>query len=126
MLRDLHLRSIEQFPQRLERPRLAGLERVRVLEGIFVDLGAVALGAPQNVGIEADDRITAPDGAAFDGFEEERVRPVGGELQHRRDGRLKIGDQLRGDQLGCAFRIALGEFGKRRLDLHGLGNPLGV
>ena len=110
----------------LSVPALQGWNASASLSGIFVDLGAITLGAPQNVGIEADDRITAPDGAAFDGFEEERVRPVCGELQHRRDGRLKIGDQLRGDKLGCAFRIALGEFGKRRLDLHGLGNPLGV
>ena len=126
MLGDVELGGVEQLAQRLERAGLAGLECVRVLERALVDLGHVAVRAPEHVGIEADDRIAAAHGAAFDGFEKEGVGPVGGELQHGRDGRFKIGDQLGGDKLGHSSSVVLGEFGKRRFDLHWRGNPLSV
>ena len=123
VLGDVELGGVEQFAQRLERAGLAGLEGVRVLEWALVDFGHVAVRAPQHVGIEADNRIAAAHGAAFDGFEEEGVGPVRGELQHGRDRRFKVCDQLRGDKLGRSSGVALGEIGKRRLDLHWRGYP---
>ena len=40
-----------------------------------IDLGRFAVGAPDQVRLEADDRIAAARGAAFDGFEQEAHRP---------------------------------------------------
>ena len=76
-------------------------------------------GAPDQVGLEADDRIAAAHGAAFDRFEQEAHRPAVGDLQEGRDRRLEVGDQRGPDHLRLAARVAFRELCCLRLDLHG-------
>ena len=60
--------------QRDERRRVARREGARVGQRVAIDLGLVADGAKEHVGVEADHRIAAARGAAFDRFEQEGSR----------------------------------------------------
>ena len=83
---------------------VAGREAVGVAARGAVDLGAAAVRAPDQVGIEPDDRIAAAHRAAFDRFEQEAHRPAAGDLQERRDRRFEVGDQRGPDHLRLAAR----------------------
>ena len=61
----------DQRAQRVERRLGAGREAVRLGARRAVDLGARAVRAPDQVGLEPDDRIAAAHRAAFDRFEQE-------------------------------------------------------
>src|SRR3546814_19114235 len=65
---------VEQLAQRLERRLMAGLEAVLVEAGVAVDFGLAAVAAPQQVRLQADDRITAAHRAALDRFQQEGPR----------------------------------------------------
>ena len=86
---------LQKRPQRRERPSLARLERGSVLQRRLVDLGAVAVGSPENIGIEANDGVTSANGAALHRFEQEGVGAAGAKLEHRRHGRFEVGDEPR-------------------------------
>ena len=83
-----------------------------------VDLGAPADGAPDQVGLEPDDRIAPAHRAAFDRFQQKAHRPAAGDLEEGRHRRFEVGDQRGPHHLRLAARIAFGERGGRRLDLH--------
>ena len=104
-----------------ERRLGAGRERVGLCARAAVDLGAGAVGAPDQVGLDADDRIAAAHGAAFHRLEQEAHRPAAAELQKGRDRRLQVGDQRRPHDLRLAAGVAFGEGALRRLDLHDCG-----
>ena len=78
---------------------------------------AIAAAAPDQVGLEADRRVAPAHRAALDRFEQEAVGPAFGELEHRRDRRLEIGDQRGPDHLRLPGLVAgdeLGRIGARR------------
>ena len=110
----------DQRAQRLER-RLAGRARSRRAWRCALRLisARAPFDAPDQVGLEADDRIAAAHRAAFDRLEQEAHRPRARDLQERRDRRLQVGDQRGPHHLRLAARVARGEALGRRLDLHG-------
>ena len=69
-------RFVEQGAQGFQRRLRAGGKGVAVAQGVAVDLRLAAGDAEDHVGIEADHRITATRGAAFDGFQQENVAPA--------------------------------------------------
>jgi hypothetical protein len=83
-----------------------------------IDLGARAVGAPDQVRVEPDHRIASAGRAALDRLEQEAVRPSAGHFQECRDRRFQIGDQRGPHHLRLAARIARRECVFRRLDLH--------
>jgi hypothetical protein len=83
-----------------------------------IDVGAITVGAPDQIGIESDDRVTAAGCAAFDGFQQKAVGFAFAELEKRRDRRFEVGDERRPNHLRLPARILLGERGLRRLDMH--------
>ena len=103
-------RRASAAPRRLNASGLA--TGVRLIERL------VAVGAPDEVGLEADDGIAPARGAALDRLQQEAHRLVGGELQVGGDGRLEVGDEARPHDLRRARVIALGEGGERRHRFH--------
>ena len=90
----------DELTQGDERRRLAGREDARVVERGAIDFGSVADDAKNHVWVEADHRIAAAGGAAFDGFEQKsRAAPIARELEIGGDRRFEIGDQPGHDQL---------------------------
>ena len=65
----------------------------RPVARVAIDLGAAVAQAPDQVGIEPDDRVASAHRAALDGFEQEAHRPAGGELEEGGDRRLEVGDE---------------------------------
>src|SRR3546814_19479325 len=51
------------------------------------------IGAPDEIGLTADDGIAAPRVAAFDRLQQEAVQPVMRDFQHGRDRGLEIGNE---------------------------------
>ena len=78
--------------------------RRRSLRALRLISACAPLRAPDQVGIEADDRIAAAHRAALDRLEQEAHRPAAGELQERRDRRFEIGDQRGPHHLRLAAR----------------------
>ena len=103
--------------QRLQRWLVAGRERA-VAARRAIDLGAALDRAPDEVRLEPDDRIAPTRRAAFDRFQQKAHGTAAGNLEERRDRRLKIGNQGGPDHLRLAARITLGEGRRLRLDLH--------
>ena len=87
---------------------------------VAVDLGAAAVGAPDQIRLDADDRMAAAHRAAFHQLEQEAHRLAAAELEERRDRRLQVGDQRRPHHLRFAAGVTFGEDALRRLDLHSL------
>ena len=84
--------------------------------GRTVDLGLGAVGAPDQIGLAADDGIAAARGAPLHQLQKKAVRPLMRELQHGRDRRLQIGNQPRPGHLRHALVVTAREAGKVRLD----------
>ncbi len=118
VLRDIDARRVEKSAQRRQGARLASGECRAILKRSGVDFGPVAVGAPEDIGIEPDDRIASADRTALDRFEQEGVGLAGGELEHRRDRRFKVCNQACENKLSFAGVIARGKLGRRRFDLH--------
>src|SRR3546814_8922840 len=91
---------VEQLAQRLERRLMAGLEAVLVEAGVAVDFGLAAVAAPQQVRLQADDRITAAHRAALDRFQQAGPRPAVSEFEESRDRRLEVGDRSEERRVG--------------------------
>ena len=88
-----------------------GLECARVIACLAVDFRHIPPAAPDQVRTQPDEGITAANGPALDGFEQEAVGLTLRQLDHRRDRRFQIGNQPGRDDL----RLAPAErFGKRR------------
>ena len=87
--------SCEQGAQRGERRLRLGLEGVGLGDRRAVDLGLVADGAPDEIGLEADDGVAPAHGAALHRFQQEAHRPPGAQLQLGGDRRLEVGDEAR-------------------------------
>src|SRR5262249_15312742 len=103
--------------QRLERRLVAGREGA-VAARRAVDLGTALDRAPDEIGLEPDDRVATAHRAAFDGFQQEAHGTAAGDLEERRDRRLKVGNQGGPDHLRLAPCITLGKGRCLRLDLH--------
>ena len=108
----------DQRAQRGERRLGQGAKASGFAARRAVDLGARAVGAPDDVGLEPDDRIAAAHRAAFDRLEQEAVGASARDFQKRRDRRFEVGDQRGPYHLRLAARIARRESLRRRLDLH--------
>ncbi len=108
--------------------RLFGDEGVGIAAGAAVDLGLVAAAAPDEVRFHADDRIAPAHMAAFDRFQQEGVGLGGGDLQHRRDRRLQVGDRFGPHHLRLALSVARLECLEIGRERHGLRRivPAGV
>ena len=107
--RQVDARLGQERAQRFEGRQLLGLEGVRMALRLAVDLGLVTEGAPDNVGVDADDGIAAAHRTALDRFQQAAHGAPVGQLEHGRDGRLEIGDQARPYHLRSAGRVVLGE-----------------
>ena len=105
-------RFADQLAELGERAAGQGLERVQVVAGRAVDLGALAEAAPDQVGLEADRGVATAHGAPLDRLEQEAVGPALGQLEHRRDRGLEVGDQRGPDDLRLAVVVAGGELGR--------------
>ena len=112
----------DQRAQCLERRLGAGHEGIRLRARAPVDLGARAIGAPDQVGLDADDGMAAAHCAAFHRLQQEAHRLAAAELEKGRDRRLQVGDQRGPHHLRLAAAVAFGECGFRRLDLHGISS----
>ena len=99
---------------------LQGVKPSRAVTRRAIDLGPSGDGAPDQIGIEPDDRVAPAHRAAFDRFQQKAHRPPVGDLEEGRHRRFEVGDQRGPDHLGLAPRVALGERRCLRLDLHGL------
>ena len=77
--------------------------------GAPVDLGAVAAAAPDQVGLDAQDRIAAADRAAGHALQQEAEGAAIGELEQGRDRRLQVGHQRGRDHLRPARLVGGGE-----------------
>ncbi len=118
--------SVEQLAQRGERGIGLGHEGVRRGLRRSIDLGPGAARAPDDVGREADHGVAPAHGAAFDRFQQETHRPVVGQFQHGRDGRLEVGNEARRHDLRAALRVGARESLARRLDGEAERAGLGV
>ena len=116
VFRQLDAAFLDEGAQGCERAAFAGLEGVGVEAGLAVDRRSIAPGAPDRIGIEADDRIAVARVAAFNRFQQEAVGLAVGDLQHRRHRRVEIGDKTPVDDLRRAGRIGTLEFVERRRD----------
>src|SRR6185312_9201305 len=92
-------------------------------------LGAATAAAPDKIGLETDDGITAARLSALDALKQERVfHPAAimfvGQLEEGGDRRLHVGDQAGIEKLRAAGRMAGRKAVERWLD-HGL-TALGV
>ena len=76
-----------------------GFEGGDVEAGAPVDLGLALAAAPDQVRLETDERVAAADRPALDRFQQEAVGAAVGQLEHRRNRRLQVGDQRRPDDL---------------------------
>ena len=121
--RQVDRRLLKEIPQCLERAALARLERLRIARRRPVDLCLIAIGAPDQVGREADDRIAPAHRSALDGFQEEAHRLLIRELEHRRNGRFEIGDQARPDGLRLASAMNPGKLREVGIEPHRQGPP---
>ena len=83
----------DQRAQRLERRLGAGREGVGLGARAAVDLGLRAVGAPDQIRLEPDDRIAAAHRAAFHRLQQKAHRLAAAELEEGRDRRLQVGDQ---------------------------------
>ena len=92
--RQRHAAFADQCPQRRDRRRAVGCEGVGVRPRVAVDLGFAVQAAPDQIGLEPDDRIASARLAALDALEQERVVTALAEFEERRDRRLQIGDAL--------------------------------
>src|SRR5690606_1703143 len=72
-----------------------------------IDLGLAVDDPPKQVGFEADDRITAANGAAFHRFEEEGITAPGGELEIGPNRGFQIGDDAPIENLPFAGIVTL-------------------
>ena len=92
-------------------PRAAPRGRARTRRGVPRRglISARPSSAPDQIGIEPDDRIAPAHRAALDRFEQEAHRPAARDLEEGRDRRLEVGDQRGPHDLRLAARIALGE-----------------
>jgi hypothetical protein len=73
--------------------------------GPAIDLGAAVDRAPDQIGIEPDDRIAPAHSAAFDRFQE-KARSAAGDLEEGRHRRFEIGNERGPDDLACRARNA--------------------
>ena len=73
----------DQVAQAVQRAAGLGREAAGGDVGALGDLGLVAAAAPDQVGLERDDRIAAAQGAALDRFEQEGVGPARGRSSDR-------------------------------------------
>src|SRR5262249_4523627 len=85
-----------------------------------IDLSPPGHGAPNEIGIEPDDRIAPAHRAALDRFQQKAQRTGTRNLEESRYRRFEVGHQRGPDDLGLAARIAFGNRRPLRLDLHGL------
>ena len=108
----------DQRAQRIERRRAARLERLGVSARAAIDRGLAVMRAPDEVRLEADDRIAAAHRAALDRLEQEAHGFATAELQEGGDRRLEIGDERRPNDLRFAARVPRGKGVLGRLDLH--------
>ena len=69
------------------------------------DLRACALGAEEQIRIEAEHRIAPAHRAAFDRFQQKGVPPAAGELQEGGDRGFEVGDEPGEDELRLALRV---------------------
>src|SRR5262249_42457914 len=118
-----HVRQIDaafgdERAQCRQRRTRAGRKGVRALPRAAVDLGSPGDGAPNEIGMEANDRITPADRAPFDGFQQKTRRPRSRELEKRRYRSLKVRDQRSPHDLSLAARVAFGKSRGLWLDLH--------
>ena len=70
MARQVDMAFGQKFAQGFRRGLGAGFERILVEADLPVDLGLLALAAPEQVWLQADNRIAAADGSALDGFQQ--------------------------------------------------------
>ena len=70
----------------------AGLEGARVRQRMPVDIGLVAVAAPDQIGLHAQKGIAPPDRAAFHRFQKKAVGGAADQFDHGRYRRLQIGD----------------------------------
>ena len=91
----------QQQAKGVERGLGAQVEGIGALQRNPVDLGDGTPAAEDEIGGQADHRIAAPDGAAFDRLEQESgAAGALAQLEERRDRRLEVADQARPDDLG--------------------------
>ena len=76
------------------------------------------MAAPDQVGLEADDRVAAPDLAAGDALEHEAARPGGAQAQRHGDRRVEVGRQALVDDLAPTGRVLRLERGEVRGERH--------
>ena len=116
--RQVDARLRQQRPQRLQgRAWLAARRRRASRLRAAVDLGLVAEGAPDDVGVDADDGIASAHGAALHRFQQAAHGPAVAELQHGRDRRLEVGDEPRPHDLRTALPIGRSKRAARRLGI---------
>ena len=97
--------------QRNKRRLVAGREGVACLTCPAIDLGPSRDRAPDQIGVEPDDRIAPPHRAALDRFEQNAHRPTVRDLEEGRHRRLEVGNQGGPHHLRFSPRIALAERG---------------
>ena len=107
----------DQLAKCRERRLGARREFVGIFERAAIDLGPPAMDAPDDIRIEANHRVAAPRGAAFDRFEQEDAPgPAGRQFQKGRNGRFKIANETGGDEAGSPRLVAAGADLNRRLE----------
>ena len=103
-----------QLRQRIARQRL---ERCPVLPPLPIDLGAGAVRADDEIGIDPDQAVPPPHIAAFDRLQQKITAPFHAEFQRGGNRRFGIGDALAPEQR----RFALGQRGLRFSQVPGNG-----
>ena len=121
-----HVRQLDpafgdERAQRRQRRPVAGHEAISPVPRRAADLGLPSHCAPNEIGIESDDRIAPAQRAAFHRLQQKAERPRGGDLEEGRYRGLEIRDERGPHDLWLASRVALGKCRGLRLDLHGPG-----
>jgi hypothetical protein len=109
----------QQLAEAFQRRFGTGFERLGVEARGAVDLRLVAVGAPDQVRLQADEGIAAADRAALHRFQQEAVGTAVGQLHEGRNGGLQVGDDLRVDDLAAAFVMDRPEILEGRREAHG-------
>ena len=114
--RQFDARGGEQRAQRLKRGGGLGCEGIGRRLRARIHFGAVAEGAPEQIGGQPDDRIATARGTALHGFQQAAERLAITQLEHGRDRRLEIRDQACPHDLRLAGGIAARELAAGRLN----------
>ena len=119
-----HVRQLDpafgdERAQRRQRRPVAGREAISPVPRRAADLGLPSHRAPNEIGIESDDRIAPAQRAALHRLQQKAERPRSRDLEEGRHRGLQIRDERGPHDLWLASRVALGKCHGLRLDLHG-------